>query len=139
VTKYKKVDRSKDDVKTTDAELLKLYRARLKDRQQAKTRRRRQMESAPLKFESLLGQYFKRDAEVMRRIEENRALQAWPAYVGESVARYSEAVRIRNRTLIVKVADPLWMQQLSLAKFTLLRKFQRGFPKLQLKDIFFTH
>lgn len=122
----------------TDEELLALYKDRLKDKSQARSRRRKQVESLPKPFSDLLGVLFKGDAEAMRRIEETRAVQAWAACVGECAARYSEALRVRGQTLIVYVGDGLWMQQLGLLKPELLRKYRESFPKLGLNDIYFT-
>jgi predicted nucleic acid-binding Zn ribbon protein len=74
----------------------------------------------------------------MRRIDESRACLAWEALVGPSAARFSQALRVRQGTLIVRVPDPLWMQQLSLLKYELLKKYRAKFPQLQIKDIYFT-
>lgn len=125
-----------DDV--SDKELWKLYQCRLKDRNQSRTRRRKQIEKAPRPFSDLLAQFFQKDADAMRRIEENRAISAWAVCVGESAAQVSEALRLRNHTLIVYVQDPLWMQQLSLLKREILKKYRESFPRLQIRDIFFT-
>jgi predicted nucleic acid-binding Zn ribbon protein len=122
----------------TDKELMQLYRARLKDRTQARSRRRKRLENTPQAFGDLLSQFFKNDPEATRRLEENRVILAWPACVGDCAARASEALKIRNGTLIVYVPDPLWMQQLSLLKYEVLKKYREAFPSLPIRDIFFT-
>ena len=86
----------------------------------------------------LLGKYFGHDSEAMQRLEEHRALQAWEMYVGDAACRVSTALRVRQGTLLVRVRDPLWMQQLSLLKRELIRKYQADFPRLEIRDIFFT-
>jgi hypothetical protein len=122
----------------SDKELMRLYRARMKDKSQSRSRRKKRLEEAPMPFSDLLVSFFKGDGEAMRRIQESRAVLAWPEYVGEVASRYSEALRFRNGTLLVYVPDPLWMQQLSLLKHELMKKYRHAFPALGMKDIFFT-
>lgn len=123
----------------TDLEkLLKLQRDRRRDRQQATTRRRRAVQGAPKKMDGLLGEYFGHDPEAVRRIEEQRAIQAWAQLVGPAAAAFSKAERVRNRQLVIRVRDPMWMHQLYLLKTDLLRKYKAAFPTLKLEDIFYT-
>jgi hypothetical protein len=121
-----------------ERELHRLYRARIKDRLQSKTRRRKELEAKPNKLGDLLGTYFGRDSEALRRLEEHRALQAWEGYVGAAACRVSKALRVRQGTLLVRVQDPLWMQQLSLLKRELIKRYRSDFPRLGIRDIFFT-
>lgn len=121
----------------SDKELLELYRSRLKDRAQSVTRRRRQLEAPPRGMGELLDHFFGQDSEAARKMDEGRALLAWEMYVGEAAARHSQAQRIRGDQLIVQVVDPLWMQQLSLLKHGLLKKYRQDFPRLGLRDIYF--
>jgi len=122
----------------TEKELLALYRSRIKDRSQSRTKRRRQLENAPQTVGTLLQSYFQADSQALRRIEESRATQAWETLVGPAASRFSQALKLRGNTLIVRVSDALWMQQLSLLKHELLRKYRTLFPRLGLKDIYFT-
>ena len=121
-----------------EKELLELYRNRLRDRAQSRTRRRKAIESSPRKISALLPEFFAGDPEAVRRIEETKAILAWDALVGTVAARFSQALRVRNGTLTVRVKEPLWMQQLSMLKHELLKKYRLQFPKLGIKDIFFT-
>lgn len=121
-----------------EKELLDLYRTRVRDREKSRTRRRKACEAHPSRLSTLLTQYFKKDSQALSKIEETRALFAWEEYVGPAAARLSRALRVRNQTLVVKVEDPLWMQQLSFLKRDLLRRYAEDFPRLRLKDIFFT-
>ncbi len=121
-----------------DKDLEALYRDRLQDRHQSRTKRRRQLEAPPKRFGDLLALVFKEDATSSRRLQESRALHAWGTFVGEVAARFSQALRVRNRTLVVRVSDPLWMQQLCLLKAGLLRRYRAEFPHLILEDIYFT-
>ena len=128
------LNRMKDDA---EKNLMALYRARMKDRAQCVTRRRRAVEAPPKKMSDLLTQFFGADSEAVRKLEENRALNAWDSYVGEAALRFSQAQRIRGEQLVVRVADPMWMQQLSLLKRELLKKYRTDFPRLNLRDIYF--
>jgi predicted nucleic acid-binding Zn ribbon protein len=126
--------------KDTEAEkdLAELFKDRVKDRKNYKSRRAKALEAMPHKFSELLVNLYKQDPETLARIEENRALLAWEGYVGEAAGRVSQALRVRSGTLIVRVTDPIWMQQLHLLKRELLRKYRAAFPRLELRDIFFT-
>lgn len=124
--------------KRTEKDLLELQRKRRRDRQQATTKRRRQGEERPHAFGDLLEAYFQKDPEALAKIEESRALEAWGRYVGEAAARVSRAARLRQGTLTVIVRDPIWMQQLSLLKRGIIAKYKAEFPKLVLRDIFFS-
>jgi predicted nucleic acid-binding Zn ribbon protein len=120
-------------------DLMKLYRARVKDFKYAKTRRKKALEMGPARLgEALLNFFQKESPQALNKIEENRAILAWENYVGQLASKHSRALRVRQKTLVVQVADPLWMQQLHLLKNELLKKYRRDFPKLALNDIFFT-
>lgn len=117
--------------------VLKLVEDRKRDRRQAKTRRRRQAEAAPEHFEVSLASFFRKDPMALQRIEESKAISAWAGFVGPVAARVSTAEKIRNNQLVVSVADPLWLQQLTLLKSELLRKYRKAFPSLRLQNIYF--
>lgn len=123
--------------KKDQKELLELQAKRRRDRQQATTKRRRQGEASLTPFSDLLAGFFKKDPELLRQIEENKALEAWAGYVGEAAARVSKAVRFRQGTLTVLVQDAIWMQQLSFLKTGILAHYRRDFPRMGVKDIFF--
>ena len=76
--------------------------------------------------------------QALKKIEETKALEAWADYVGPSAAEVSTALKVRSNTLIVKVTDPLWMQQLTFLKRDLLSRFKADFPKLRIRNIYFT-
>jgi predicted nucleic acid-binding Zn ribbon protein len=125
-------------MESDEQKLLALQKARRRDRQQATTRRRRAVQSPPKKMDGLVAEYFGGDAEAVRRIEEHRALAAWAELVGPAAAAFSKAERVRNRQLVIRVRDPMWMQQLYLLKPEILRKYRTAFPGLKIDDIFYT-
>lgn len=122
----------------TDKELLKLQKDRRQDRKQATTRRRRAVQGAPEKLGGLVKSYFGADPEAVRRIDEQRAIQAWAEVVGPAAAAFSKAEKVRGKQLVVRVRDPLWMHQLYLLKNELIRKYRAAFPTLKIDDIFYT-
>ncbi len=118
--------------------LLEIQRKRRRDREQATTKRRRQGEATPPNFAALLSVFFKKDPETLIQIEQTKAIEAWPKYVGEAAARVSHPSRIRSGTITVVVRDPVWMQQLSFLKQGILDKYRRDFPNLRLTHIYFS-
>lgn len=124
--------------KITEKDLALLYRERKKDFEKARTKRKRQLAAAPEPMKDLLGYYFKSDSSRMRQMEEAKAILAWPRYIGEAATEHASAKRFRGSTLIILVTDPLWMQQLMLLKYELLKRYQKDFPSLKIKDLFFT-
>ena len=124
--------------KVSDKDLIKLYRDRVKDRTKFKTKRRRSVESTPPPMKQLVHDLFHSTPQALKRIDENRAMMAWPTYVGAAVAAQARAVKMRGNTLVVQVDDPLWMQQLMFLKGDIVRKYRKDFPKLGLTDIYFT-
>lgn len=118
--------------------LLVIQNKRRRDRQQATTKRRRKGEEKPPVMADLLAAFFRSDPETLAQIEIRKALDAWPKYVGEAAARVSQGVRLHNGTLTVRVTDPVWMQQLSFLKHGIVAKYRQDFPKLAIRDIFFT-
>ena len=121
----------------TEKQLAELYESRRKDTIQARTRRMRRAEGLPEALSSVLNTYFKSDQGALLKIDEQRALFSWAEYVGNSAARFSQALRVRNGTLTVLVSDPLWMQQLSLIKQEILKRYKKEFPRLGIRSIFF--
>lgn len=124
--------------KVTEKDLKELYQSRKKDFEKARTKRKRQLASRPATMKELLGSYFQSDSQMCRQMEEARALLAWPKYIGEAAAEHAVAKRFRGSTIIIIVSDPLWMQQLILLKNELLKRFQRDFPGLGIRDLYFS-
>jgi len=53
---------------------------------------------------------------------QRRLIAAWPKVVGETVARYSSNLYIRNQTLHVSIANPALRSDLSMRRKTLVRQ-----------------
>lgn len=125
----------KDDV--TIEELQELLLMRRRDVEAAFGRKKWREKKATQTFGTLLNLFFKDRPEILKKVDENTAIQSWKEVVGETAAGFSEAVKFRGNTLVVRVKDAIWMQQLALLKTTILRLYQKKFPSLALKDIYF--
>lgn len=93
----------------------------------------------PKKFASLgeaLPRVLRR-LELDRVVEEERAIGKWPSAAGPETARHSQAVAIKDGTLLVAVDSPVWMTQLTYLKPQLLRAMARHTRRGLVKDIRF--
>lgn len=117
-------------------DLRRLEAMRRRDRGFLNTKKRRARESAPESLSLVLGKMFN-SPEARRSILESRALLLWPDLLGEPGTRFTEPLRVRGTTLVVRVTDPLWMQQLCLLKDDLLQRYRQHLPQLRLTDLFF--
>ena len=72
------------------------------------------------------------------RLREREALERWPALVGEEIARRSEAVRIREGVLYVRVRSAAWSQELLFLKGKILSEYADALGTGLVKDIRFT-
>ena len=62
----------------------------------------------------------------------------WAEIVGERIAQISEADRIENGVLIVKVSSPVWRNELVFMKSSLINSVNEALAKTVVKDIKFT-
>jgi predicted nucleic acid-binding Zn ribbon protein len=63
-----------------------------------------------------------RDLGLAKKMSEQRAVIEWPEIVGHRVAEHSRAVRVDNGRLLVEVDSPVWSQELTLMKRSILRR-----------------
>jgi len=66
-------------------------------------------------------------------VSESRVSQVWPTIVGERIAARSWPVAIRNKELLVAVANPSWLHQLSFLRDEIVDKVN-GVAKRELID-----
>lgn len=69
-----------------------------------------------------------------------QALGVWPAWeqaVGPQVASRARPVALRDGTLYVNVAHPVWLQELTPMRETLLRQLQKQAGKMVVRDLRF--
>ena len=97
---------------------------------------KRGRQGSPVPLGNVLHSYIHR-AGLVPRIRENRLFEAWEQIVGEGVAEATEPARLQNRTLQVKVANSVWIQQLQFHKKLMLQKVNEFLGEPFLKDLRF--
>ena len=122
----------------TNKELKQLYDKRIKDKQQLKSKRAYALERRPKTFDELLSVVFKENPYAEQKILEQKIMMAWTEVVGEVVAKASRPLSLKKNTLIVHVTDSMWMQHLIFLKIEILKKYRKKFPKIYIRDLFFT-
>lgn len=70
------------------------------------------------------------------KLKEFRTWLVWDEAVGPQIAARARPIRIRDGILEVRVAHPVWMQQLQLLKPQLLKKINARLEGASIKDIF---
>jgi len=84
----------------------------------------------------VLGEFFRRTG-INRKIQEQKILNSWEEAVGEGVAERTQAIRVQNRVLQVKVANSVWMQELQFMKELIMQKLHQQAGKNILQDLRF--
>lgn len=75
--------------------------------------------------------------ELATRLDEYGVWPVWNDVVGKTIARNAQPEKIRNGTLFVKVASPVWMQQLQYMKEMIAEKLNRRLKSEVVQKIFF--
>lgn len=63
-------------------------------------------------------------------VNDARILEAWAPAVGETIAKHTQAVQVKNKTLIVEVDHPIWKQELHANKKLALQKLNRKISEI---------
>jgi predicted nucleic acid-binding Zn ribbon protein len=71
------------------------------------------------------------------RIHRQSAVIGWDDIVGERIAMETKALKIDNKTLVVKVHKAAWRQQLIFLKAELLKKIESDLGRGVVEDIRF--
>ena len=71
------------------------------------------------------------------RLRKQSAVTKWPELVGGTIAKQTEALRIDGDTLVVKVYQAAWRQQLVYFKEELLEKLRGELGPDSVEDIRF--
>ncbi len=72
-----------------------------------------------------------------KKVAEKKALLAWPQICGKDLYKQTQALRIKDGILYVAVKSPVWSQQLSFFKPSLIDKINKEQKKKVIKDIHF--
>ena len=90
------------------------------------------MTAKPLK--KILGEYLK--GPDFKEINDTISIQtAWENIVGKAVSKNTKIETFKNGTIIVKVSTPIWRNELSLQKQSLLEKLKKTEQNLNVKKI----
>ena len=84
----------------------------------------------------ILGKFL-REEGLETPLLEHRALQAWPAVMGEAITRYTSDLKIRNGILYVKVSSAPLRQNLQMAHKTIAEKINTHVGSHVLTDVRF--
>lgn len=98
--------------------------------------RNRGRQKSPVPLERVLRPYIQRSG-LVPKIRENKLVGAWEEIVGKGVAEATEPARLQNRTLQVKVANSVWMQQLQFHKKLMIQKVNQFLGESYLQDLRF--
>ena len=71
-----------------------------------------------------------------KKLGELDAVKLWKEVAGEKVAEISEAVKITDGRLIVRVTDPVWRQQLMFLKREYIASLNARLGNKIVKDIY---
>jgi len=85
--------------------------------------------------EALAG--FFRSQGLEKRIREADIVRLWPEISGEIIAERTEAQKVRDGILYVKVLDAVWRNELTYLRFELMKKINKRMGKSLLQDIKF--
>ena len=86
----------------------------------------------------LLARYLKK-AGLSERIAQAGVLEAWPALVGERIARNARAVAVRDDgVLLVRVRSAPWAQELSLMTPQVIARINAGRTDGRISGIHWT-
>ena len=76
-----------------------------------------------------------RNLGIEREILEHQAINFWPKVVGSKIAENTEAERVRDGILFVKVKSDVWRNELLFYKIDLLKKLNLKLGKQIISDI----
>jgi len=66
-----------------------------------------------------------------------RLISAWPAVVGDQIARRTEVVDLKFHTAVVKVSGAMWIQELNLLKRQIMARIAERIGEDVVRDIRF--
>ena len=71
-----------------------------------------------------------------QQIDETISLEvAWKKIVGQPIINNTKVENFINGKLIIKVANPIWRNEIFIQKNDILKKMQKKCNKIQIKDI----
>lgn len=83
-------------------------------------------------LEMALGQYGLKD-----QLSRYQFVLHWPEIVGEEIARRTKPEYIKNKTLIIKVQDSTWSQELTFHKKLIIERLNKFLKEEAINDLLF--
>jgi predicted nucleic acid-binding Zn ribbon protein len=80
---------------------------------------------------------FFRSLGVEERLEENLAFAYWDSVVGKEIANHTEPEKIVKGTVMVKVDNDVWRNELSFFKHEIIQKLNQKIGKKIIQEIKF--
>lgn len=96
---------------------------------QIKTRREKPIREVLEKFFKTLG--------IENRLEENLAFAFWDSVVGKEISLHTEPEKIVKGTIMVKVDNDVWRNELTFFKNEIIQKLNRKIGKKIIQEIKF--
>lgn len=84
----------------------------------------------------ILLKFFK-TAGIENRLEENLAFAYWESVVGKEIAHHTEPEKIVKGTIVVKVDNDVWRNELSFFKNEIIQKLNNKIGKKIIQEIKF--
>jgi predicted nucleic acid-binding Zn ribbon protein len=78
-----------------------------------------------------------KDLGFEKKLKQVRAVELWPEIVGDNIAKISQADRVYEGILYVKVKSSAWRTELLFQKRTILERIDAKLGKHVIKDIRF--
>lgn len=78
-----------------------------------------------------------RNLGLAKKLSEQRAVVDWASVVGRKVAGHSKAVRVDGGRLFVEVDSPVWAQELTLMKRTIVRELNARIGERVIENVHF--
>ena len=75
-------------------------------------------------------------AQELKKINETITIEKiWDEIVGDPIKKNTEIISFKNKTLIIKTSTPVWRNEISLQKTTILKKLQTKISQNKIKLI----
>ncbi|MDR3339697.1 MAG: DUF721 domain-containing protein [Candidatus Symbiothrix sp.] len=72
-----------------------------------------------------LDEFFEQNPALADKLAETRLLNSWRIVLGQSVARYTDNIYIKNKTLFVKLSSSVLKNELMLCREQLIKNLNR--------------
>ncbi len=71
------------------------------------------------------------------KLRQHQIWNSWDSLVGPAMAKHAQPAKWWKKTLLIRVSNSTWLQELSYMKKNLLKKIQAALPNVKIEDIRF--